>query len=108
MPPFMLNSGCSQNSLSLGSEELLGRASVSGMHLSLLASLSSGCIERAPNPLDQILTRPVTARNKRDMLLELRVIILVEAYSSGFSRDDSLLALALRAESVGVEVLLDL
>ena len=60
------------------------------------------------NPFNQILTWHVTAGNERAMLLELRVIILVEVYLSGFPRDDALLALALRGESVGVEALLDL
>ena len=60
------------------------------------------------HPFNQILTRHVAASNKLDMLLERRVIVLVEVYSSGPFGDDSFLVLAPRAESIGVEVLLDL
>ena len=41
------------------------------------------------------------------MLSEPRAIVLVEVYLSGLPCADSLLALTLRGESIGVEVVLD-
>ena len=50
----------------------------------------------------------VTASDQLGMLSEPRANVLVEVYLLGLPCADSLLALTLRGESIGVEVVLDL